>query len=571
MWTSRTGRRWAVRASDSGTTEAIRASLRLSPLTSRILAARGYDAFTARQFLSPGLAHLLDPGLLKGLPVAIGRIDRALTSGEQLRLVTDYDVDGTTSCLILHAALDRRIQALQSKSIVSYHIPDRFKEGYGLSCQAVEQAKKDGISLLITADIGVRDHSSIRRARELGVDVLVCDHHLPPGEDVPEDACAVICPPQKGCRYPNKALAACGVSLKLASALLQGDPRRNDLLGSMLKLAAIGTVADVVDLSTPENRAIVALGMERLSNSSHAPGLKALLEVADLRAGQQISTHDIGYRIAPRINAAGRLKDANAVIRLIRERDPYAAAAQASQLDALNRERQGIQSALVDRVLAGLQEPYPDFVVASGQEEEGWHRGVVGIVAAKVRDRVRRPAAVLAVLGDYATGSVRSIPMIHAVSALDSVAPLLKRYGGHAAAAGFTLETANIPAFTAGVNAWTRAAVDGESTVPDEEADAMFPGTALKNNVELAEELAIFEPAGKGNPRPRLVVTGEITGTRTIKEKHLGFNIGGLEAIWWNEAERLSLLQGAGMAMGSLEVNQWAGNRGVRLVVEDVA
>lgn len=568
VWHSLTGRQWRLRARNEGAARAIVESLHVSPLAAQILAARGYDASSARAFVEPSSRHLLDPTLLHGLPQAVERIDRALRAGEKIRLVTDYDVDGTTSCLILHAALDRRIQATGSAAEISYHIPDRFVEGYGLSSQAVEKAAADGVSLLVTADIGVRDHASIRLAAQRGVEAMVCDHHLPPGEDVPPDAVAVVCPPQKECRYPNKALAACGVSLKLATALLAGDPRRDDVLGSMLKLAAIGTVADVVDLATPENRAIVALGLERLNGGTHAPGLRALLEVADLGTNP-ITTTEIGFRVAPRINAAGRLKDANAVVRLMRERDPSQAMALARALDVLNHQRQGIQLQLVEQVLSLVPDPPPSFLVASGPEEDGWHRGVVGIVAAKVRERLQRPVAVVAVLGGVATGSIRSVPQIHAVRALDSVAPLLKRYGGHAAAAGFSLATENLGAFEAGLQAFVDAQVGQGGLVTEEEADAEITASSLVSRV--VEDLRIFEPTGKGNPQPRLIVRGPITRQEVMKECHLKFRIGGVEAVWWNEAERIQMLSQATAVLGTVSINRWNGQSRVQVLVEDIA
>ena len=567
MWTSRTGRRWSLRPSDPGRASSIAAACGISPLAARVLAARGYDGSSARAFLGPGKQSLLDPAGILHLPVAVDRIEAALRRGEHIRLVTDYDVDGTTSCLILHAALDRRIQAMGSSATISYHIPDRFVEGYGLSSYAVEKAASDQVGLLITADIGVRDHASIRRARELSLDTLVCDHHLPAGEDVPPDALAVICPPQAGCSYPNKALAACGVSLKLATALLAGDSRRDDVLASMLKLAAVGTIADVVDIANPENRAIVALGLEGLNQGRHSPGLKALLEVAGL-TGQVIDAGSVGFRIAPRINAAGRLKDANAVVRLLRERDPEAAMAQARALDALNRERQGIQSRLVDQVLETIADPPPSFVVASGPEEEGWHRGVVGIVAAKVREKLLRPVAVVAVMGDWATGSIRSVPQIHAVRALDSVSGLLRRYGGHAAAAGFTLPTEKLGAFEQGLCAYVDAVVGEGSLIGEEEADVQVGAGQL--NVQLVQDLRIFEPTGKGNPQPRFRVDGPIDRPKILKDVHLKFRVGGVDAVWWGQAESLPLLENATAVIGTVALNQWNGNTAVQITVEDV-
>lgn len=532
-----------------------------------MLAARGHAAGEVGAFLRPGPEAFLDPGRILGLTAAVRRIEAAVERGEHVRLVTDYDVDGTTSCLILHAALDRRVAATGSAARVSYHIPDRFTEGYGLSARAVDAAAADGVQLLVTADIGVRDHVTVARARDAGMDVLVLDHHLPAGEQVPEAALAVLCPPQAGCPYPNKALAACGVSLKLATALLAEDPRGPELLRSMRKLAAIGTVADVVDLGTPENRAIVALGLDALNDGRHAPGLAALIEVAGL-AGRRITAGDLGFRLGPRINAAGRLEDATAVVRLLRERDPAAALAQARALDALNRDRQDIQELMVTRAMAMIGE-VPPFVVVAAEESDTWHRGVAGIVAARVRDRLHRPCAVVTVTGPLAIGSVRSVPGVHAVRALDAAAALLVRYGGHPVAAGFTLPAEHLGAFTRTLQDFVTEHAGDDALVPHEDVDLTLPGAGI--DLRLAAELGRLEPCGKGNPPASLVVDGPVGDVRVVKDKHLFFSVGGASAVWWSGAEHRPLLAGAHAVLGQVGVERWNGRDEARLTVMDVS
>lgn len=569
MWTSRSGRVWELRTAEPRVVQALAAGLGLREGAARVLAARGLDLGAAREFLSPGAGAFHDPGLLLGLDRAVARIEDALRRGEHVRLVTDYDVDGTTSCLVLHAALDRRIAASGSAARVTYHLPDRFTEGYGLSLRAVETAAAEGVGLLVTADIGVRDHASVRRARELGLDVVVVDHHLPAGEEVPDAAYAVVCPPQRGCGYPNKSLAACGVSLKLATALLDGDPRRDVVLASMLKLAAIGTVADVVDLATMENRAIVALGLEALNGGRHGAGLQALLDVAGVRVGSVDATA-LGFRIGPRINAAGRLQDATAVVRLLRERDAVRAARMAHELDALNRERQGIQERLVEMALARVPDPLPPFVVVWGPEDEGWHRGVVGIVASKLREKLHRPVAVVATLpGGLATGSVRSVPTVHAVRALDAAAPLFVRYGGHAAAAGFTLPSERLPALADRLGAFVAEHAGTDALVAREEVDVALPVGAL--DVGLVEELGRLEPCGRGNPTPKLAVEGRAEAVRVVKDRHLFFRVGALEGVWWGGAEHRELLAAGRVLFGTAAMDAWNGRVTPRVTVEDVA
>ncbi len=555
---SLSGRRWLQRSADPAVVAALQASLGCHPVAAQVFAARGVDA----RFFASSEADLLSPDSILGIDRALGRLRLARERREHIRLVTDYDVDGTTSCLILHAALDRL-----GGTTVTYHIPDRFTEGYGLSRQAVEKAAADGVQLIVTADIGVRDHATVSRAVELGLDVLVCDHHLPAGESVPAAAVAVLCPPQAGCPYPNKALAACGVSLKLAGALLADDPRRDDVMASLLKLAAIGTVADVVDLFNAENRAIVTLGLRALNRGPHSPGLTALLQVAGANMGE-ITAETLGWRIGPRINAAGRLADANAVVRLLRERDPAAALAQAARLDELNRERQDIQERLVEQVLARVPNPPPAFVVVSGTEEEGFHRGVVGIVAAKVRERVGRPVAIVSTLGELSTGSVRSVPRIHATRALDSAAALLHRHGGHAAAAGFTVSTRDLPALAAALAAFVGAHEDDDVLVPEETIDAIIDPSDV--DLRLLADLSRLEPIGKGNEAARLVVRGRPQDIAVMKERHLRFRLGALRCIWWNGADRVELLSRAGEVLGSASVNTYNGRSEPQLVVDDL-
>ncbi len=488
---------------------------------------------------------------MAGMGVALARLRRAVRDGERIRIVTDYDVDGTTSSLILQSAL----RILGVTDALSYHIPDRFDEGYGFSVRAADRAADDGVGLLVTADIGVRDHAAVTRAQERGVDVIVCDHHLPDGGVVPADAHAVLCPPQDGCDYPNVSLAACGVSLKVAQALLREHPRYDRFVRSLLKVAAIGTVADVVDLGTPENRAIVALGLEALRHDRHSPGLTALLEVSGVDPSQ-VQASDLGFRLGPRINAAGRLDSAMSVIELFFERDPDTARARAR--------------VLVREVRAGLPaEPEP-FVLAWGAEGDGWHRGVVGIVAARVRDAAHRPTAIVSVQGDRAVGSVRSLPGVHAVEALDRARDLLIRYGGHPVAAGFTVPTEHLPALQERLSAHAREAAAGALPLPTLQVEELCP--ADQANGQLAAALERLGPYGKGNAEPLLVLPGvRPTDLRPLGKggKHLRFSIGELDAVWWSGDHHARDLQGTVSLAGRLGFNTWRGRKTVRFTVED--
>ena len=286
------GHHWTQSPVDENVVQQISTACDLPLIAAQCLVLRGWNQVDrANRALQPKMSDLHDPYAMLGMDKAVERIQRAVVENDRIRIVTDYDVDGTTSSLILQATL---MLLGVAPDRLDYHIPDRFTEGYGFSRHAAEQAITDGVQLLVTADIGVRDHATVSAATHGGVDVIICDHHLPDGETVPESAHAVLCPPQTHCAYPNDALAACGVSLKLAQALLESHPSRDEVVRSLMKLAAIGTVADVVDLSTPENRAIVTIGLEALSRGPNSPGLDALLRLAGCM-GRTITAGDCGF------------------------------------------------------------------------------------------------------------------------------------------------------------------------------------------------------------------------------------------------------------------------------------
>lgn len=555
---SLTGRRWQLSPADPVQVDALARQLRLPGVVARCLLQRA--GTQAGAWLRPSREHLHDPYAMLGMERAVARIREAARKGERVRIVTDYDVDGTTSSLILQRTL-----SLAGVASVDYHIPHRFDEGYGFSVRAAEAAAADGVKLIVTADIGVRDHRAVEAATMAGVEVIICDHHLPAGEAVPEHALAVLCPPQVGCAYPNKALAACGVSLKLAQALLAEHPKREAILASILKIAAIGTVADVVDLSTLENRAIVSLGLDAMRAGPNAPGLAALLEVAGLDKGQ-IDASDLGYRLGPRINAAGRLSEANAVIALFDEKDPSAARARAKALDRLNAERQGMQEKLIAACLAQIPGRLPDFVVLWGQEDEGWHRGIVGIAAAKIRDRVHRPTAICAVAGDEARGSVRSTGEVHAVEALSSASDLLVKFGGHPVAAGFTVPTRNLEALAERLAAF--ASQNAGSFVPTLDLDARCTVSELDRGA--VEALTRLGPHGKGNPPPMLALEpGTPARVSPMGDRHLRFDLGPLQAIWWGGAQHRDALHGPISVVATPGFHTWQGRTTMRLTVED--
>ncbi len=570
---SLTGARWVETPCDEPRATDLARHTGLSAPAARVLAQRweGQPGEPSR-WIEPELGHLHDPYAMLHMSAAVDRLRSALRRREKIRVVTDYDVDGTTSSLVLQAAL----KLVEPQVELSYHIPSRFDEGYGFSPRAARKAAEDGVGLVVTADIGVRDHAAVEEARSAGVDVLVCDHHLPAGAAVPKDA-LVLCPPQQGDAYPNRSLAACGVSLKVAQALLESHPKRDTLVRSMLKLAAIGTVADMVSLGTLENRAIVSLGLQELNRGGHSPGLAALLAASRLDPGQ-IDETSLGFRIGPRINAAGRVAEAGLVVELLSCRDPERATQLAQRLEALNTERRDLQRRLVGQTLETLSEGEPPpFVVLAGKEEEGWHRGVVGIVASRVKDEVERPVAVISIQGELAVGSVRSVPGVHAIQALDSVADLLVKYGGHPAAAGFTVRAADLDQLRERLCAFVASTVPQGELVPIRRFDAVVPRRELDRR--LSDELAKLGPYGMGNPAPRLLVPGvqpfgvQVRGAdqRLLKFLVAGGGDRAIEAVWWDRAPLADALQqGPVDVLCGFGVHTWNGQQRLQLSVVDV-
>jgi len=564
---SSTSTQWTLKRAESDATASVQKALGCTEILARCLVARGVDSpEKAQAFLSPSEADFHSPDNILNMASAVARLQTAIALGQQVRVVTDYDVDGTTSSLILQSTLK-----ILGGEEVSYHIPDRMKEGYGFSVLAAEKAAADGVNLIVTADIGVKDHAAVERATALGVDVLICDHHLPAGAAVPEGA-IVLCPPQAGCPYPNKALAACGVSWKLACALLATHPKREAILLSMLKLAAIGTVADVVDLACAENRAIVTLGLNSLNSGRHTAGLSALLAVSGLEPGT-IRSGDLGFRVGPRINAAGRLASATTVVELLQSRSSDQAQVLAKQLDEMNHQRRAIQDRILKEAIERVAEPEPPVVIVAGKESEGWHRGVTGIVAGRLRDHFGCPALVITVTESGCVGSMRSTPEVHAVELLGKAEDLLDRFGGHPAAAGFSLQESALEAFRERLHGTLKAQFDGPPPRPILEADLKLNPRDL--TLAVAKDLEVLEPHGKGNERP-LVWLGpvQLSGLKTLKSKHLkaGVRVGSdwVDLLWWNAADQMDDIQAMGAVeiMGRVEINRWRDREKVQLQIE---
>ncbi len=533
--------RWQIPEADPDTTRRLSRELNLSPLMARLLVLRGIeDPRAAERFLRPSLDHLHDPFLMADMRAAVGRLERAIAQNEKILIYGDYDVDGTMAVVVLLTAL-RTLGAH-----VEAHIPHRLAEGYGMRAAVIEQAAAQGYRVVLSVDTGVRENTVLERARELGLDCIVTDHHLP-GHELPP-ACAILNPKRADCAYPEKSLAGVGVAFKLAQALL-GARLTARQLESYLKIVCLGTVADVVPL-VGENRVIARFGLAALREPAH-PGLAALLEVSDL-AGKSVSAGDVAFRLAPRLNAAGRMEDARAVIELFTTSNPDEARAIAGRLESLNRERQSAEERILTEIVQEA-EKYPErfdrySLVLAG---EGWHRGVIGIVAQRVVERFCRPTLVIGIQDGVAVGSGRSIKGFHLLNALTHTADLFERFGGHAQAAGFTMPAERVPELQGRFEEYVASVLTPEDLEPVVRVDAEVALDDL--DWELYEELRQLEPHGYRNPSPVFGVRG-VTMTappRILKGKHLKLRV----------RQRRCSFDALGWQMGSLGANLSAGDR----------
>jgi single-stranded-DNA-specific exonuclease len=536
--------RWSFANPDAVQVEALCAQAKVSPIVARLLALRGITAADAATFLSPSLDHLHSPYLMRGMTAAVERLSAAIANKEGILIYGDYDVDGTTAVVILKTAIEL------CGGAADFHVPHRIKEGYGIKDDVIERAAAGGIKVVISVDTGIRAFQAAETARRVGIDLIVTDHHLPEAHEGVPNAWAVLNPNQQGCDYPCKELCGAGVAFKIAQALFAKFKDRVDqtkLIPSFLKMVAIATIADAVPL-VGENRTIARLGLEGLRRPVNG-GLKALMEVSGLTGERAIGAGDVGFRLGPRINAAGRMDVARDVIELFTCKDQARCKDIAEKLNHLNLERQAEEQRIVTEIEARLAAE-PDL---TGQfcmvfDGDGWHRGVVGIVASRVVEKTGRPALVIAKEAEEAHGSGRSISAFHLLDALESCHDLFIRFGGHAHAVGFAMPSKDVPALKQRLNSYAQARLNPEDLMPELRIDAEIALSSV--TPELLHSLGRLEPFGHGNREPVFSSCGVslLMPPRILKEKHIKLRVNqkrpdakasyNYEAVGWRMAQR---------------------------------
>jgi len=561
---------WNHLPCDDADARRLASALNLHPTVARLLCLRGLsEPDVAARFLQPTMDHLHDPGLLADMGKAVERIERAIAQKERIAIHGDYDVDGITSTVILRRALE-----MLGGDVVHF-IPERLRDGYGLQPAAIDRLQAEGVRLVISVDCGIRGTDAALRARELGIDLIITDHHEP--EEALPPALAVINPKRRDCTYPDKNLAGVGVALKVVQSLC-ARADKTKWLPAFVKVAAIGTLADVVPL-VGENRVIAKLGLASLSRGRHTVGLRALLEASGL-TGKTIDSYQVGFILAPRVNAAGRMSTPDIATRLLLATDEGSldeARSLAQQLNDENLRRQTEEADLVAQAKKAIETDPAigahNVLVVGGA---GWHRGVIGIAASKLVDTYHKPAIVLSVDGDVAHGSCRSIPAFDMLDALERCADLFLRFGGHKQAAGLTMDAARLPEFRARINAHANEVLEPDQLRPRLRIDGALNLRHI--TPDLVQGLNAMAPFGLANPRPifHAMPVEIVDGPRPIKDRHLSMTFRqdgrSFRAIAWRAAERAAFLTenraGVNLAF-SLEQNEYLGETYLELAVAD--
>lgn len=543
-------------------------SLNINGNLVRLLLMRGITTFdVAKDFFRPSLSQLHDPFLMKGMEKAVNRLCEAIFNGEKILIYGDYDVDGTTAVSLVYGFLSSYSKYLE------YYIPDRYTEGYGISAQSIEWAHENGIDLIISLDCGIRAVERARQAKACGIDLIICDHHLP-GPVLP-DAYAILDPKQDGDLYPFKELSGCGVGFKLLQAFCLQNTIPAEKLYKHLDLVAVSIASDIVPI-VGENRILAFYGLKKL-NHSPCPGLKALIEVSGLTGEIDISC--IVFYLGPRINAAGRLTHARESVKLLLSKNAEDTARYADILNDQNTERRGFDQAITAEALEMVA---ADEMYAAAKStvlfKEDWHKGVIGIVASRCIEKFYRPTIILTQSDTKATGSARSVEGFDIHEAISACADLLEQFGGHTHAAGLSLAVENVEAFRQKFEEVVSATILPEQLLPKLEIDLEVDFDFI--NFKTYHIIRQMAPFGPKNPKPVFLTKNVVCRSEPnlLKEQHLKVFLcqkdgrTSIDAIGFGLGEKLPLLQSGKPlhVVYQIEENEYRGNKSLQLNIKDI-
>ena len=559
-------KRWKILQADSGKTTVLQESLKISHALCHILAKRGFDSFDkAKQYFRPQLSDLHDPWLMKDMDKAVQRILTAFEKKEKILVFGDYDVDGTTSVACMYKFLSK----IYEPPLLDFYIPHRYREGYGVSKMGIDFAKENNFTLIISLDCGIKSVELISYAKNIGIDFLVCDHHLP-DEEIPP-AVAILNPKQKDCNYPYKELCGCGVGFKLITALATELNIDEEHYLCYLDLVATAIAADIVPM-TGENRTLAYYGLEKINNNPN-PGIKALIFLGGIQ--KKISINNVVFVIAPRVNAAGRMDDAKKAVQLFIEDDYNKALEFAEMLHSDNTDRKEADSSITAEALEIIN---GDLTLQNKKTtvvfRDHWHKGVVGIVASRLIETYFRPTVVLTESSGIATGSARSVPGFNLYEAIHACREFLLGYGGHFAAAGLSLLPENVEAFANKFEETVAATIPEHLLIPEIIIDTEIAFADLTQN--FYNIICQMEPFGPGNMRPVFVAKNvQDTGySKIAKEQHIRFVVKqdkfSFTGIGFNLAAKFELLKNPVDLVFTLDENEWNGNVSLQLKVIDL-
>ena len=559
-------KRWSIKEVDAQIVNELQASLRVHPAICKMLVARGIHTFDqAKLFFRPQLSDLHDPFLMKGMQKAVNRICSAIEWNERILIYGDYDVDGTSSVAVVYSFL-KSLYAGQ----LNYYIPHRYKEGYGLSKQGIDFAKANGHTLLITLDCGIKSADLVDYANGLGIDVIICDHHLP-DERIP-NALAILNPKQADCTYPYKELSACGIGFKLIEALAIQLNKPKESVYAYLDLVATSIAADIVALDG-ENRVLGFYGIKK-ANEQPSLSLKTLLEASDFKRTLQMS--DLVFVIGPRVNAAGRMDDAKKAVELFIETDEEKVKEIAAALQADNLDRKEVDKTITEQAIQLLQQPHQQYKKSTVLFQTNWHKGVVGIVASRLIDHYYRPTIVLTESNGMASGSARSIPGFNIHEAIEACSHLLENYGGHYFAAGMTMQLHQVDAFIAAFEKQVANTIDPAILIPEISIDAELQLSDI--TPALLNLINQFEPFGPNNLRPVFISKGvqdDKGYSKIVKDAHLKFSIqqngARMEGIGFNLADKIGIVkEGLFDVVYTIDQNDFNGKSRLQIKVLDL-